>query len=113
MANRTEESKRKLDELIRDFASDGLSPEQLNEPIARVLESLKDESSLKEARFLERVRAYAYLFDKRRVLEGKPTDISEHRKLSEYSDAELDKQIKELQEQLKQEHDTDPDKTLH
>ena len=101
--------------MVRDIQADGLTAEQLDDPIARILESLSDPDSITEARYLERARAYAYLVDKRRLFEGKPDSIKEHRHVRELTDEQLQKAIQQETAKLEQhsEPKSEPDKIFH
>ena len=115
MAQRTRESEKKCEELLREIQADGLTAEQLDDPIARILQSLSDPGSIQEARYLERARAYAYLVDKRRLFEGKPDSIKEHRHVRELTDEQLEKRLKEelIKHATHSEPEPKPDKILH
>ena len=115
MAHRTKESEEKCEALLREIHADGLNAQQLDAPIARILESLSDHASIKEARYLERARAYAYLVDKRRLFEGKPESITEHRHVRGLTDQQLEERLKEETAKLQahSESKSDSDKILH
>ena len=115
MAYRTKESEEKCEELLRDIQADGLTAEQLDDPIARILESLSDNDSITEARYLERARAYVYLVDKRRLFEGKPESIKETRHVRELTDEQLNERIREETAKLatNSEPKSQSDKTIH
>jgi len=96
----TPESRAMIEKVRLDIIKNGLTPEDLADPMARLMESLKDPVALKEARHIEKVRSLEFLTRLQRFVADRPERIIEHRLVKEYSDEELEERIKKMQDKM-------------
>ena len=96
----TPESRAMIEKARLNIIGNGLTPEDLAEPMATLLESLKDPVALKMARHIEKVRSLEFLTRLQRFVQDRPERIVEHRIVKEYSDQELEERIKKMQDKM-------------
>jgi len=112
MADKTEESRKKFEELLREFVKGGPTPESLLEPLAKLTISLTDDESILQARYFERAKAHKELTNTYRTLKGEPNQRIEIHHVRDLTDEDLAKRL-QAAETKPAESESDSDKTLH